>query len=421
MQSKKDNKGRKLYKNENQMKDGRYRFRYTDPKGERRAIYSWKLVPTDKTPKGKRDDISLREKEKMVQKDLDDGINTELANRTVDDLIVIYLRTKVKLAISTAENYEYMWKKDIKGKWFGTKKLKDVKRSDVLQLYANFYKVRKFKVGTIQLYQNMLYPAFQMAVDDGIIRLNPCRNCMKEYTTGSMSSNKVPLTEEEQEILLEHLQSNQTRYSRYYTFVLLMLRTGVRIGEALGLTWSDIDLQNRILNVDHQLIYKRNKGGCKLYIAVPKQKRERKIPLPSDLCAALQIYKQNTYFISLASGCTLDGYSNFVFLNSRMHLNKPSTINRAFLGIRDEYNKVEVAQAIEEGREAKPLPRFSAHVLRHTFCTRMASNGMDVKVLQEIMGHANIQVTMQVYNHADVKRLQSEVDRLDMEASSLTQ
>lgn len=104
-----------------------------------------------------------------------------------------------------------------------------------------------------------------------------------------------------------------------------------------------------------------------------------------------------------------------------MHLNKPSTINRAFLGIRDEYNKVETAQAVEEGREAKLLPRFSAHVLRHTFCTRMASNGMDVKVLQEIMGHANIQVTMQVYNHADIKRLQSEVDRLDMGVTSLTQ
>ena len=65
----KDLKGRNLNPNEDQLKDGRYRYRYTDKSGNRKAVYAWKLVKTDKTPQGKREDLSLREKEKQIEKD----------------------------------------------------------------------------------------------------------------------------------------------------------------------------------------------------------------------------------------------------------------------------------------------------------------------------------------------------------------
>lgn len=76
--------------------------------------------------------------------------------------------------------------------------------------------------------------------------------------------------------------------------------------------------------------------------------------------------------------------------------------------IRNAYNRF-----VEDG-EIKDvlLPDFTAHTFRHTFCTRMAENGMDIKVLQEIMGHKTIAVTMQVYNHALFERKQSEVARI---------
>ena len=72
----KDSRGRKLLTNENQMKDGRYRYRYIDKNGQRKSVYSWKLVPSDKIPKGKKNDISLREKEKDINRNLEDGIDT---------------------------------------------------------------------------------------------------------------------------------------------------------------------------------------------------------------------------------------------------------------------------------------------------------------------------------------------------------
>ena len=82
----KDSKNRNLRNGESQRKDGRYVYKYTDIYGKPQFIYSWKLVPTDKTPAGKRDDISLREKEAQIKKDLNDGIDTVGGKMTVCQL-----------------------------------------------------------------------------------------------------------------------------------------------------------------------------------------------------------------------------------------------------------------------------------------------------------------------------------------------
>ena len=409
MATKKDSKGRNLKSNEDQLKDGRYRYRYTDRYSKRQAVYAWKLVPTDKTPVGKREDLSLREKEKEIEKDLNDGINTYLSSSTVNDLIKSYLDLKVKLAVTTKNNYIHMWEKNIKDSFLGTMRICDVKKSDIQKLYADFHTNKKFSTGTIQLYQNLLYPAFQMAVDDSIIRLNPCRNCMKDYVQGSMSSKKCPLSRNEQDVLLRFVKNNNF-YSDSFTLVAFLLGTGCRISEALGMTWDDINLEEKYISVNHQIIYKK-KGTSIIYFSAPtKTKKERKIPIQDDLVKVLKQHRQETYFTSLSSGFEVDGYKNFVFINREGKLKTPNTIVRTFHGIRDMYNKEEELNAIEESRELILLPNFTPHTLRHTFCTRMAENGIDVKVLQEIMGHANISVTMQVYNHATFERTQKAIE-----------
>ena len=82
-------------------------------------------------------------------------------------------------------------------------------------------------------------------------------------------------------------------------------------------------------------------------------------------------------------------------------------------GIVKAYNKMETIRAEKEHRETELLPHISPHILRHTFCTRCAESGMDVKVLQTIMGHSNIAVTMDVYNHVDEMRVQNEMKKLE--------
>ena len=76
-EKRRDNKGRILRTGESQRTDGRYMYKYVNRAGETKVVYSWKLVPTDRVPKGKRDAISLREKEREIQRDLEDGIDTK--------------------------------------------------------------------------------------------------------------------------------------------------------------------------------------------------------------------------------------------------------------------------------------------------------------------------------------------------------
>ena len=143
------------------------------------------------------------------------------------------------------------------------------------------------------------------------------------------------------------------------------------------------------------------------YITAPKNKTSRDIPLQSDVLQILKEYKGKTYEISSNMGPTLDGYSNFVFLNSNLHLHTPNTLTRAFHNIVDAFN----VEAELNGVDMR-LPTFSAHTFRHTFCTRMAENKIDVKVLQTIMGHKTLAITKQVYNHVSNQRAIEEIKSL---------
>lgn len=409
--AKKDIKGRNLRKGESQDKNGRYRYRYTDNLGKRKVIYSWRLVKTDRNPSSRRSsDLSLREMIREIERDTEDGILTYEANATtVYKMLYKYLDTKPQLAISTKQNYIHIIEKNIKTSSLGNMIISKVTKSDIKRFYAYLFSQRKYAATSIQLVQNLLFPAFQMAVDDCLIRRNPCKDCMKPYTGRGLYSAKTPLTRKEQSALLNFVKHDNV-YCKYYAMIAFFLGTGCRMGETLGITWNDVDFENKILSVNHQILYRKTsteKGSVKHYASSTKNGNTRIVPLQDDILRILMQYKKDTYFISKASNCEVDGYSNFVFLNSKLKLYTPNTITRTLHSIRDAYNK---DKSIEDGDLL--LPDFSAHTFRHTFCTRMAENGTDIKVLQEIMGHKTIAVTMQVYNHLIEDRVKEEVSRV---------
>ena len=107
----KDRKGRILKDNEYQRKDGKYEFKYEDTDGERKSKYSWKLVPTDPTPPGKRQDLSLREKEKEIQQKLNSGLIVSPKSTTLNEFFDLHMQirtwtgTRTLCLLQSAENH----------------------------------------------------------------------------------------------------------------------------------------------------------------------------------------------------------------------------------------------------------------------------------------------------------------------------
>ncbi len=139
--------------------------------------------------------------------------------------------------------------------------------------------------------------------------------------------------------------------------------------------------------------YDRINGQMKYFVSTPKtESGVRKIPMTDQVYRAFVEQKKLNMMLGRCGDYELDGYRNFIFLNSNQRPYK--SFNYILYGIVRNYNREEQEQAKREKREPVLLPMISNHILRHTGCTRMAEAGMDVKVLQTIMGHSDPAVTM---------------------------
>ena len=183
--------------------------------------------------------------------------------------------------------------------------------------------------------------------------------------------------------------------------ILVMLGTGCRIGEVLGLRWQDVDFKNRTISINHNLVYRvQEDGTCTNHVNSPKTKAGiRIIPMIDEVFDA---FLEEYQYQKVIGFCTdeIDGYSGFVFCTGDGKVYLPNAINRTIRSICADYNKEEESKAKEENRDPVLLPKFSCHILRHTFCTRFCENETNLKVIQEIMGHADISTTMDVYAEA---------------------
>jgi len=260
-----DSKNRVLRSGESQRKDGRYAYKYIDTFGNPQFVYAWKLVPTDKTPAGKREDISLREKVKEIQKDLDDGIDTIGKKMTVCQLYAKQIRHRGNVRYNTKNGRKRLMKLLEEDKLGGCP-IDSVKLSDAKE-WAIRMKEKGISYKTISNDKRSLKAAFYTAIQDDCIRKNPFDfqlNTVIEDDT----EPKVPLTPAQEESFLSFAQNDKV-YQKYYDELIILLGTGLRISELCGLTDTDINFENRIINVDHQLLRSAETG---YYIETPKTK-----------------------------------------------------------------------------------------------------------------------------------------------------
>ena len=387
-----DNKNRILRNGESQRKDGRYSFKYIDGSGTARFVYSWKLEKNDKVPAGKRDGLSLREKEKSIQRDINDMINPRGGEMTVEALVKKYLLQKTGVRHNTEANYNFVLN-IIKNEEFGKRHIDQVKLSD-----AKCWLIKLQKDGrgysSIHSIRGVVRPAFQMAVDDDLIRKNPFDFQLATVVVNDSVTRKA-ITRKQERAFLEFVK-NDKYYCKYYEGIYILFKTGLRISEFVGLTVNDIDLQNRKLTISHQLQRKMD------YI-IENPKTEcgvRTIPLSDDVYECfVKIIRQRP---KLEREPNIGGYCGFLYLDKN---GKPMVAmhwEHFFKHIWQKYNSIYREQ----------LPLITPHVCRHTYCSNMAKSGMNPKTLQYLMGHSDIGVTLNTYTHLGYEDAKDELQRL---------
>ncbi|MDR2833377.1 MAG: site-specific integrase [Streptococcaceae bacterium] len=414
MKKRKDNKGRILLKGESQRPDGRYMYRYTDLNGVRYTEYSWRLVETDPLPKGKKSELSLREIEKRVAQDSSDFITYEAGKMNMNDLFVRYttLRMKLnKMSPNTYFNYSSIWNKHIKDHGFTRINISDLRKSDVLNLYQDLLNNQVGK-GSIILMHKVINALLNYAVSEDYIRKNYAKGCTKELEI--FNGNRKSLTVEEHNSFLNFVSKHHKYGSLYWTFV-FMFETAVRISELAGLTNAEVNEEHGTITIDHQLIYVSDlEKNRELRIRPPKTfKSIRLVSLSKRAKEALKEQRKLLERMGMTENYEVDNHKDFLFLDLKGRLLTVTKMLQYLKVIVKEFNAYEKVYAKRDNREPKYLPNITSHILRHTGCTRLAELGMDIRTLQEVMGHSSINVTMRVYNHVDEVRMQSEFERID--------
>lgn len=389
-----DKKNRKLWNGESQETSGRYKYRYIDNSGNRKSVYSWKLTESDTVPNGKRDDLSLREKEKQIQRNLSDNIMADGGKLTVLDLVQKYVDQKSGVRHNTQANYNFILN-IIKKEKFGTCRIDRVKLSDAK---AWLIKLQKDGRGysTIHAVRGVIRPAFQMAVDDDLIRKNPFEFQLATVVVND-SVTREAITRKQERAFLDFIK-NDRHYCKYYEGIFILFKTGMRISEFCGLTKDDIDFENRRIRIDHQLQRKRN-----MEYIIEKTKTKsgiRYIPMSDEVMECFRKIIENRKRPKIEP--LIDGKCGFLYLDKNGMPMVALHWEKYFQHIREKYNSI-----YKNG-----LPVISPHVARHTFCSNMAKSGVNPKNLQYIMGHSDIGVTLNTYTHLNFEDLDNEMEKV---------
>ena len=402
--------GRNLREGERQKKDGRYEYRYRDIYGVMRSVYSWRLTKADPQPSGKRPCQPLRDLEAEIKKDLIDGIDTYSAKTvTLNERFELYMENKLNIKESTATNYRYMYDKYVRSE-LGRLNLADINTSKIKAFYTCLITQKGFKPITVDNVHTVINPVFANAVDDDIIRKNPCTKAMKEVRAlpSWNDPHKIKgLSCAEQRKFVDCMMSNKC-FAKWVNVITVLLGTGLRISELRGLTWDDLSFDgDGCIYVTKQLIYRKWSDG-KCYNKVKYVKRtasERVVPMEPKVREALLAEKERQKTLPRRN-IVIDGYSDWVFLNRYGLVLSPKSVNDAIDSIITKYNTNEKEIASLEERKPKLLPHQTNHMLRHSYCTRMIekccepNSGIDVKLVQYLMGHEDAKTTLDIY--ADV-------------------
>lgn len=389
-----DNKNRILRNGESQRKDGRYVYVYVDANKKQKFLYSWKLEDTDKVPQGKRECVSLREKERQLQRDLCDGIVPNGGDMTVLQLVEKYVLQKTGVKHNTQAGYQTVINLLKKDK-FGKQRINKVRISDakcwLIELQRNGR-----SSSSVHSIRGVLRPAFQMAMDDDLIRKNPF-----QFELGTVlyddSVKREAITKMQEKAFLEFVKNDQ-HFSRYYEGIFILFKTGLRISEFVGLTISDIDLKNRTIDINHQL--QRKRDGEYIIETTKTNAGTRILPMTDEVYECFKKIIGNRKKPKVEP--MVQGKIGFLYLDKNEMPMVALHWEHYFRRICKKYND----------RYKVQMPKVTPHVCRHTYCSNMAKKRMNPKTLQYLMGHSDIGVTLNTYTHIKFEDAKEELEEM---------
>ncbi len=298
------------------------------------------------------------------------------------DLVQRYIDTKTGVRHNTKAGYKTVVNL-LNKEAFGNQRIDHIKVSDTKLFLIKLQSENGKRYSSITSIRGVLRPAFQMAVDDDLIRKNPFNWALGETLIDDSVSREAIIPRQER-IFLDYIK-NDTHYGQYYEGILILFKTGMRISEFCGLTISDIDMKNKKINIDHQL--QRKRDGTYTIVDVKTMYGDRSLPMTDEVYKCFQTLIERRKKPSVEP--VVDGISGFLVLDRN---NMPYLANhweKRFQYALNKYNRT----------YKEELPKITPHVCRHTYCTNMAKSGVSPKTLQYLMGHSDIATTLGIYTH----------------------
>lgn len=250
---------------------------------------------------------------------------------------------------------------------------------------------------TVKTVRGVLRLAFQMAVDDDVLHKNPFGFELAGVVVND-SVIREALTRDQMRKFVKFVHDDNV-YCKYYEVVYILFHIGMRISEFCGLTIKDVDLENRIVNINHQL---QRLSDMTLVIEPTKTSAgTRKLPVTEEVAKCFQAIIEDREKPKVEN--VVGGYTGFLFLDDKGLPLVAMHWEHRFNHIVKRYNDIYRVQ----------MPNITPHVCRHTYCSNMAKSGMNPKTLQYLMGHSDIGVTLNTYTHLGLEDAEDELRRLE--------
>lgn len=277
----------------------------------------------------------------------------------------------------------------------GSMYLSDIRAMHVQEL-INKLDAEGFAYSTLDLLKALLKELFKRAMGNGFIAINPCDAVV--LPKREIYEQRY-LTEEEQELFLDVAKDKY-----HYDVMCFCLATGVRIGEALGLKWSDVDFEKGTISIQRTLHYGKVKEEekCHFFFTTPKTKTsERTIPMlpeSEEILRRVRRTQLSNRLLYAKKWHPEEQFEDMVFTTKQGNPVMYGDVNRCIKNVILKINLQEKELAKAEGREPIEMMPFSPHCFRHTFITRCKKNGVPYETIQPYVGHSNKEMT-EYYNH----------------------